>query len=195
MGIAIGTLTFSLAGYMLKGLGVFSRTTITSNIWLSILVCLCVVFSKEMPRKYARLVFIGHLFLIMVFMFASANQICNWARSWERQKKILREMPAADILKMPSGSVVILNEPSKINGIEVFAASWDITNAVYQSIKPVMSPQTRPPEFLPIRDDMNWDGAASLRIGVNQTIMASELWMYTPTSRKLERIIIAGPIK
>lgn len=194
LGVAIGTLPYSLAGYMLKGLGVFSRTTITANIWLAILMCMAIIYSRKMESKLTRLIVISSSLLILTFTITSGYQTTSWAESWKRQNQILKIFPVDHLAKMASGSVIILNEPNRIRGVEVFAASWDITSALYETIRPFAPPQRIPPSVIPIRENMTWDGIGVLTIGNGENIKASELWIYTPAKNELRKIVLAGAI-
>ena len=194
IGIAIGTLPYSLAGYMLKGLGVFSRTTITTNLWLAVMVCIVIIYASKMRYEFTKIILIGLFMSIALCTLASLNQSIGWALSWKRQNEILKNFPKDELLNMPSNSLIILNEPIKVRDVEVFGASWDITNAVYERLRPLMPKQEIPPKIFPIRENMTWDGVNTLKIGPNETIKAKKLWIYTPTNQDLKEVFTAGSL-
>ncbi len=54
----------------------------------------------------------------------------DWVTAWSLQNRILAEAPAADLKRTESDATIILVNPREVNGVPVFAASWDINNAI-----------------------------------------------------------------
>ena len=192
VGIAISTTTYSCTGYVLSGTGVFSRTMISASIWLAIMFTLVVtLFISELnfcKRLYAIWVY---FLLVFTMTIASGFQLTGWMRSWDRQQKILATFPTDFFSNMPSESVLLLDEPRHIGGIEVFAAHWDITSAVY--MLPEMRNYARfekRAQIVPLFTDypMHWDGFSSLEIRPAQSLPAKKVWIYKPSNNSLREL-------
>ena len=199
-GVIIATLPFSLTGYELTGIGMFSRTTVVCNFWLAILL----MFTFRVFQNYFvfRTLAIFISFLLIVLIISSANLMQDWEKSWDRQKEIIRNFPYDLITNIPRNSVIILDEDRFINGLEVFAAPWDITGAVFS--------QTTVRKFYPITNwsepnhpiitpyyegwPMIWDGEGSLDLTPSWKMRAEQLWIYSPKLGKCSQIVNKGPI-
>jgi hypothetical protein len=195
-GIAIGTVPFSLAGYMVQGVGVFSRTTVFSNIWLAVLITISIMMPFSQGLAKAKWLVASVATLILVCSLASGYQINNWAQSWARQNEILETFPVNSLYQVADNSIVILNEPSTIRGVEVFAASWDITRALYSRIglEDLSHFESRP-RIIPFTKKMSWDGKETFKTNENISSTANEVWLYSPSSGIFEKITTPGLIE
>ena len=193
-GVVIGTLPFSAAGYVIQGLGTSSRTTIGANIWICTAVALVLMAASKFELYLQRVGMISRA-LIVSLTAASAWQMTSWVHSWERQSKILSEFPYEFVRTMPEGGVLVLDEPPYINGVEVFAAPWALSSAVYSDPKMVgyVGAATRP-RIVPLYDDVivSWDGRETLTLRPNMTVPAKSVWVFTPQKNLLRRITSGG---
>ena len=192
IGIAISTTTFSCTGYMLCGTGVFSRTMISASIWLAITFTLVVsLFISELNFSKRFHAICICIFLVFTMTIASGFQLNAWIRSWNRQQEILAAFPTDFLSNMPSESVLLLDEPRQIGGIEVFAAQWDITSAVYtlHKMRNYARFQERA-QIVPLCTDypILWDGFSSIEIRPGQSLPAKKVWIYTPSNNLLKEL-------
>jgi hypothetical protein len=194
-GIVMGTLPFSVARYLIQGVGIFSRTTVSASLWACVLLAIALMASRawEPAARGRFLAWAG--VLVALLLVASAWQMAGWAASWRRQNQILAEMPVDAIARLPSDAVVLLDEPMWIRGVEVFAATWDISAAVHSQPAMRAIPPSRRPRLAPIYTDvtMAWDGR-ELTLRPGSKLRASQLWAYSPRDGALRRIDAPGPI-
>ena len=96
---------------------------------------------------------------------------------------------------MPEGGVLVLDEPAYINGVEVFAAPWALSSAVYSN--PAMAAyfevKTKP-RIVPLYDDVivSWDGTDTLTLRPDMTVPAKSLWVFTPQKNLLRSVTSNG---
>ncbi|KZB69102.1 hypothetical protein AUP42_09415 [Thalassospira lucentensis] len=195
-GIAVSTTPFSLAHYVIQGLGVFSRTTMAVNIWIAILVTVCLSLLKRHSSSALKgNIAIGSL--IIVFIGTSTWHIQNWHRSWVRQQEILASFSAELLNRIPPGGLLVLDEPTRIGGVEVFDAPWDIMSAVYSKTEITGNlTNNKRPTIYPFYSDvpMIWDGEDTLEARPGMPVQATSVWMFSPTSGKLRQIEEAGKL-
>jgi hypothetical protein len=131
--IFISMQVFTVAGYAISGIGVFSRTTMGINIWIVVFIgrIMLNIVNRTYEEDKINKLFNNVLIMIIILTTATIIQTLNWQKSWKRQNEILDNIPYIELLKLPNKSIVILNEPLDLNGITVFGASWDITSAIY----------------------------------------------------------------
>jgi hypothetical protein len=194
VGVIGGTLPYSVAHYPLAGIGVFSRTTLGVSLWTAVMLSMAVMGTRAWTID-ARHRFVGWSgLLVAVLAIASAVQMTAWAGSWRRQGEILAGVPYAVIARLPRDAVVLLDEPVSIRGVEVFAAPWDVSSAVYaQPPMRGIAPEARI-MISPIYPDgrMSWDGH-ELVVRPGWTVKAAQLWRYRPGG-ELVRIEAPGRI-
>lgn len=99
---------------------------------------------------------------------------------------------------MPADSVLVLDEPMYTRGIEVFAAPWDISCAVYSL--PEMRSKARneiKAEIVPLYTDipMRWDGFSTLQVRPNTSLAAKKVWIYKPSVNLLTELSEEGEIR
>ena len=109
---------------------------------------------------------------MIVSLVASAINLYPWHLSWERQQLILSDIDEFSFADVPSGDAILLNEPLYICGVEVFAASWDISSAVYAKTKQLdLYAKGKVPGIYPmyLNVPVVWDGSGilMLRCGVS----------------------------
>lgn len=194
LGVVVGTLPFSAAGYVIQGVGTGSRTTIGSNIWICTAVALVIMAASKSSLYSQRVGMISRALLVSLTA-ASVWQMTSWAHSWERQSKILSEFPYEFVRTMPEGGVLVLDEPPYINGVEVFAAPWALSSAVYSNPEMVkyFGPRTKP-RIVPLFYDVivSWDGKETLTLRPNMTVPAKSVWVFTPQKNLLRSITSGG---
>jgi len=197
-GIIIGTLPFSLSGYGLQGIGIFSRTTVGTNLWLAVFLTVITLplAEKRSAQKWMDFALIS---VLLILTTASIIRIQPWIQSWNRQKIILANFPLDSLKKMSPKDVVILNEPLEIMGITVFGAPWDITCAVYSrpEMRNLFSFKARP-RIVPFYTDlpMVWNQETkSFAIRPGWETPADEVWIYTPAHNDLRKVTEGGTIK
>jgi hypothetical protein len=193
-GVVVGTLPYSVAGYRISGLGIFSRTTVAAGLWACILLAVAAAAACRWPEAGRRRFLRWSAALVAVLAVASAVRMTAWARSWRRQQDILAAMPLDAIARLPPDAVVLLDEPRTIDGVEVFAAPWDISSAVYSQPRLRGRPPAERITVSPIYRDvtMSWD-RRELTVRPGWKIPARELYLYRPGGA-LVRVESAGPI-
>lgn len=194
LGVVVGTLPFSAAGYVIRGAGTDSRTTIGANIWICTTVALVLMASSKSTLYSQRVNMISRALLISLTA-ASVWQMTSWVQSWDRQSKILSEFPYEFVRTMPEGGVLVLDEPPYINGVEVFAAPWALSSAVYSNPEMVRYfGQATKPRIVPLFDDVivSWDGKETLTLRPNMTVPAKSLWVFTPRKNLLRHVTSGG---
>lgn len=193
-GVVVGTLPFSIAGYVIQGVGTTSRTTIGANIWICTAVALVLMAATKSALYSQRVSMISRALLVSLTA-ASVWQLTSWVSSWDRQRKILSEFPYEFVKTMPEGGVLVLDEPPYINGVEVFAAPWALSSAVYSNPKMLGHFGTAvKPRIVPLFNDVivSWDGKETLTLRPGMTVPAKSLWVFTPQKNLLRRITYAG---
>jgi hypothetical protein len=160
-GIVATSAVYASAHYGFDSVGVMSRTTQMVDFWLA--VGGAILFApapSDHLRDKIRLIGLC-LFLPVIGAFAASYWPAArpWVRSWQMQQAVLdKSEPLA--VRLRDGDVVWSDVPTKVDGVQVFAAPWDITPAVlvrnadkipllahrFQSI------QIIPPTFL----EMSW---------------------------------------
>jgi hypothetical protein len=131
LGGLLSVVLYSLAGRVVTATGVDTRSMGVFNFWLLIAGALLTVFTMERLSGAPRLVF---ALALAGFGLCLAVGQClragDWATAWSLQNRILAEAPAADFkLTEPDARIILVN-PREVNGVPVFAASWDINNAI-----------------------------------------------------------------
>lgn len=196
LGFIISTVPYSLANYGLHGLGVMSRTTIGINFWLCICAFLIIGIANN-KKITSYLILILSSLILLILIVVSKNQIASWETSWARQNQILQSLPINKILTIPPAALILVDEPTKIQGIEVFATPWDINPAVDSHFKKLGILKTiNHPEFFPIYKGVLWneDGTVTFDWGDSRKDI-NQIWVFVPSQNKFERIFEKGEIK
>jgi hypothetical protein len=127
----LSVVVYSLAGRTVAPTGVDTRSMGVFNFWLIVAGAVLTVFAIERLKGVARLIFsvalAGFGLCLAVGQVLRAD---DWATAWRLQKKILAEAPVSALKRTELNAAIILVNPREVNGAPVFAASWDINNAI-----------------------------------------------------------------
>ncbi len=194
-GVAVATIPFSVAGYHMQGVGTFSRTTVGTNIWVAVIILIIYVGGQKQAgcRKVQALL----MLLVLSFVACYGWQLNGWTKSWKRQQEILANFPYEALRQMNKSSVLILDEPMYINGVEVFAAPWDISPAIFSGLySALVLPELERPTIVPLYPDHmpTWDGRGKMILRPNMEFVATKVWVFTPKTGVLRELSQAGPV-
>lgn len=113
--------------YGFTGQGAFSRSMY--GVSFILLFFLIIIFSSSVNRINTIIIIYFTLFSIFGFV----GESLNWKKSWSLQKEVFN----SDIIKKNNDEfnllkkyIVIFKGPCSINGVEIFAAPWDITRSM-----------------------------------------------------------------
>jgi hypothetical protein len=187
--ISLSIYIFTLAGYSLTGIGIFSRTTIGVNIWLSVFFGIFLCNSITCNKRTSITTTYTLVFCLLITMvLASINQTINWAKSWKHQIEIIKDLPYSNFINIPMNSVVLIDEPLDINGITIFGASWDISSAIYsQPEMATIRHFKQKPLFTPLGNKKISKVNGKILIEPNEGYISEDVWIYHPKSKTLKK--------
>ena len=117
LGIGIGTLPFSIAHYAIQGLGTFSRTTMSVDLWIAVLVLLLWSARENKNFSIKLPVYFMWPLLLLVSLTAGALNLYPWHLSWERQQQILNGINRNTFSDVQREDVILLDSRSYICGV------------------------------------------------------------------------------
>jgi len=147
------------------------------NFWLIVAGAVLTTFTMERLSGAPRLVFaLAVAGLGLCLAVGQVLRASDWVTAWSLQKKILAEAPVSDLKRTEPDARIILVNPREVNGAPVFAASWDINNAI-----PWAYPFLRSRRIIvynPWEGPMKWDGSQLSYAGQPplETAVAPYLW-------------------
>jgi hypothetical protein len=141
--ILLGTIVsaglFAAAGYKVTGQGVFSRTTIALNVWLTLAIA--TFFYLLLASRVAAIVVLSFaVTLAAVLSRGLFEQVLRWHRAWELELTALNRFPIHQLAGAKDPILLLAELPRTPRVIETFEAFWDITAALHHKY-----PGTRPP--------------------------------------------------
>ena len=132
VGSIVSVILYALAGYAMTLSGVFSRTFIGVNIWLSFSVAISVgLYLKFVPEIFK---WIGICFLLVFVCFLGFENILEtnrWAESWAFQRNFLINVPVAALEEIKTRSAIVFILPDRRGRVESLGSYWDMTAALY----------------------------------------------------------------
>lgn len=190
LGGLMSVVVYSLAGRIVHATGVDTRSMGVFNFWLLVAGAVLTAFTVERLSGAPRLVFA--LALAGFGLCLAVGQVLragDWVAAWELQKKILAEAPVSDLKRTEQDSRIILVNALEVNGAPVFAASWDINNAI-----PWAYPFLRSRRIIvynPWEGSMKWDGRELSYAGQPPLETSAALYLWRPSDMSFWRP--AGP--
>jgi hypothetical protein len=191
LGGFLSVVVYSLAGRLVHATGVDTRSMGVFNFWLIVTGAVLSTFTMERLNGRARLVFA--LSLAGFGVCLAVGQVLragDWVTAWDLQKKILAEAPVSDLRRTEPDARIILVNPLEVNGAPVFAASWDINNAI-QWAYPFLVRRRQIIVYNPWEGPMKWDGIRLSYAGQPPRETATTLYLWRPSDLSFWRA--AGP--
>jgi hypothetical protein len=131
VGGLLSVVVYSLAGRIVQATGVDTRSMGVFNFWLIVAGAVLTSFTMERLSGAARLLFAvalaGFGLCLAVGQVLRAG---DWITASDLQKKILSEAPVSALKRTEPDAGIIFVNPRDVNGALVFAAEWDINNAI-----------------------------------------------------------------
>lgn len=113
------------AGYSIRPFGLGSRTSMVFSLWLVVfLLGLCLQFNSLSHQRLLLGALIGLLLPVNIW------QGKQWAGSWEKQKKVLADVPVGSFSQLPSGACVVGLVPNYQGDVLVFDEDWTLGPAI-----------------------------------------------------------------
>jgi hypothetical protein len=179
LGGVVSVVVFSLAGRVVMGTGVESRSLMVFNFWLVIAGAIVTTFVFErlagMPKAVFAIALTGFGLCLGVGQVLRAS---DWATAWSLQKKILAEVPVSDLKRTELDARIILLNKLEVNGAPIFAAEWDINNAIgwaYPFLK-----SRRFVVYNKWMGPMKWDGRQLSYVGQPPREVTTEVYLWRP---------------
>jgi hypothetical protein len=120
LGVLIGLLVLSVAGYSIRGVGLASRTTMAFSVWLASALA---VGLGSLPNRPRLLRIIGTGCVALVggqLVFATQMRVREWAQAWAIEQEVLADAPLDDLARAHSDAVVLYLGPEMHEGVGVF---------------------------------------------------------------------------
>lgn len=208
-GVLLAILVYGLAGYGIETIGLFSRTTMSLNVWLLLIIALLLGLAEKLVSASLKKAFGLTLFgLFLCLALATVIRTQDWAEGWQLQKQILAQAPVAQISQTDPQAAVIFAGPYVHKGIHIFVATWDISAAMNNTYPQLRfkagAEKWRGGRLFTVQRDWvtSWDGQM-LTQGVAPageptlwSLPASQawLWRYSPHEfTKLSAPYVLGP--
>jgi hypothetical protein len=123
---------YALVGYEFTAAGVMGRT-LGGVTWAVSLAIFGVVgcIGAGAPTLARRVALAGCGWTVVVQTAALHQHQTEWAGSWAAQREVIARAPLAKIGRLPPGSAVLFIGPDRFGVVEIFAAPWDLTAAVW----------------------------------------------------------------
>lgn len=130
-GVLLAILVYSLAGYGIETIGLFSRTTMSLNVWLLLIIALLLgLAEKLLPTSFKKAFGLTLFGLFLCLGLATVMRMQDWAEGWQLEKQILAQAPMAQISQTDPQAAIIFAGPYVHKGIHIFIATWDISAAM-----------------------------------------------------------------
>jgi hypothetical protein len=127
----LSVVVYSLAGRIVHATGVDTRSMGVFNFWLIVAGSILTTFTMERLRGVARLVFAVALAGFgLCLAVGQVLRAVDWVNAASLQKKILAEAPVSAFKSTEPDAGIVFVNPRDVNGAPVFAAEWDINNAI-----------------------------------------------------------------
>jgi hypothetical protein len=175
----LSVVVYSLAGRIVTATGIDTRSMGVFNFWLIIAAAVLTTFAMERLRGVLKLVLV--VALVGFGLCLAVGQVLragDWVTAWSLQKKILAEAPVSDLKRTEQDARIILVNPREVNGAPIFAASWDINNAI-----PWAYPFLRGRRFIvynPWEGPMKWNGSQLSYAGQPALETTTVLYVWRP---------------
>ena len=132
-GISISVALYAAAGYAIVPKGVFSRTSIAVNVWLSlgISVFVALVLSSATSRFFRAVTIVLVLLGLTQLAFENLREANRWTESWRNQREVLRKLPLSALEAIEAKSALVIALPTTSGMTEGLEGYWDTTAALY----------------------------------------------------------------
>jgi len=120
LGVLIGLLVLSAAGYSIRGVGLASRTTMAFSVWLATALAIGLGSLPSRPRLL-RIVGTGCAALLGgLLILATQTRVREWAETWAIEQEVLADAPLDDLARVHPDAVVLYMGPEMHKGVGVF---------------------------------------------------------------------------
>lgn len=130
VGVAIGLLVLSVAGYSLRGVGLGSRTALAVSVWMTVVMATAAAAVSRRPRGLRSVAAYGTFMLATLLLMSTHHRIADWAGAWESQWRALAEAPLTDLRAADPDAVVLYFGPELHNGVRTFGYMGNIDRAM-----------------------------------------------------------------
>jgi hypothetical protein len=197
VGALISLLVYSLVGYSVTGIGIFSRTTMALSFLLAIVfsIASALAINEEPPLRNA--IYFLLATIIGVLAVAGVRRLSEWSEVWKIEQRILASAPAQRMAQTGPDSVILYAGPLEHKGIKVFEGWWDLTAAMnhqYPSLRTRHSDGSEKlRQFAPLDFKWltTWDGdkfEQEFLTARKREIDTTELWLWRADTASLTRI-------
>ncbi len=120
LGVLVGLLVLSLAGYSIRGVGLASRTTMAFSVWLATALAVCLGSLPGRPVAVRVLGAACAMLLGGLMTFAAQTRVHEWAEAWAIEQEVLANAPLGDLAQAHPDAVVLYLGPEMHKGVRVF---------------------------------------------------------------------------
>jgi hypothetical protein len=130
LGTIVSAGLFAAAGYKVTGQGVFSRTTIALNVWVTLAIA--TFWYLLLANRLATIVVLSFaVTLAAVLSRGLFEQLLRWHRAWELELTALNRFPIHQLAGVKDPILLLADLPRTPRVVETFEAFWDITAALH----------------------------------------------------------------
>jgi len=190
---AVGSVfTFSAGGRLFVGMGVENRSFLFVSFWMVFLLALALTVLLRFAGDYSRWALVALAVACGLMLgWAHTSRALEWRAAWIEQRQILRDVPVKQLKAVEPDAAVLLINHLDIDGAPVFAAKWDINNAL-----PLTYPELQGRQItLYGKWDgvMTWDGNHLGYAGQQPVAITRAVYIWSPAARSFQRA--AGPFR
>jgi hypothetical protein len=133
IGITLSVVLYALAGYAISMTGIFSRSTIVINVWLSIAISIIagIIISSSTTLISSRIAALVILIGLFRLGWGNVHETSRWAASWVDQKQLINRLSQINLDVIQGNSILVMDLPKNRDIVEGFEAYWDTTAALY----------------------------------------------------------------
>lgn len=197
VGTMVNLLLYSLVGYYLTGIGLFSRTMVAMSFLFTIgcAVAFAVVAKEAIGLRLITIV-VGGLFALTLAT-ATFRRQRDWRQTWQLQQQILATAPVEQMAAAANDAVILYAGPLEHNSVKIFEGWWDLTAAMnhrFPALRIRLADGTEQlREFTPLDFKWltTWDGTQleqEYLTARKRELQTSEVWVWRAETGRLVRV-------
>jgi hypothetical protein len=193
LSILVSMCIFALASYRLTPVGFVGRTLVVVSLALSTAFFASVATAGVLRfRAVKALILMSAVSIITINSMALCGHVFDLALVWSKEKEILSRVPVDEFEKLPPESHVLYVGPSYYRDWAIFAASWELTGAVF-SLPPLAVDRAAYEGLTNISPagrnyDWTWDGVRVSQVGTGYDFPARHLFLMTYGDARLREV-------